>query len=469
MTKNQNILGEAVVSRASALVWLRKHVKHPRLTCSPEALVDAFWEEGAAEGVRPDLLFCLAVKETGWFRYGGIVQPAQNNFGGLGAFNGNAPGEAAHFSTARLGVRAVVQHAKGYATTAPLAQPCVDPRYAVLQEKGWLGSAPTIHELAGCWAWPGYSRAKFKDRAAAYAAGATYGQGITKLYDALLAFHESLSGSKTLKIAFCAGHGWNTPGKRTPDDEREWSFNRQNAEAFEEAMQAYAGIALLRTDDRTGHTDVPLRERTDRANAWGADLYISFHHNAYRGRWGAHGGSETYYWDGAHPWDAQSRKLAESVHQAVLAAYGLRDRGVKRFDFHICREIHAPAVLIEGGFMDSTIDIETMRNRKKTALLGTNVAQAVARLYGLQKRGTPQMEAVCVYALHPADEPAVEELVRQIPNAKRWDGRPEPGAVHYVQVGGEPKDRFTHIVGTDRADTLAKVRQWAAKQGKPTA
>lgn len=28
-----------------------------------------------------------------------------------------------------------------------------------------------------------------------------------------------------MKVAGCAGYGRYTPGKRTPDDEREWTFN----------------------------------------------------------------------------------------------------------------------------------------------------------------------------------------------------------------------------------------------------
>ena len=98
-----------------------------------------------------------------------------------------------------------------------------------------------------------------------------------------------------MKIAFGAGHGMNTAGKRTPAGEREWSFNNKVALAFEAEMKKYKNVQLLRTDDRTGKTDVALATRTNRANNWGADIYISFHHNAFQGRWGTHTGVVTFH------------------------------------------------------------------------------------------------------------------------------------------------------------------------------
>src|SRR5690606_34720838 len=137
------------------------------------------------------------------------------------------------------------------------------------------------------------------------------------------------------KVAFCAGHGLNTPGKRTPDGEREWTFNNKVALAFEDEMKQYEGVRLLRTDDRTGQRDVPLKERTDKANAWNADVYISFHHNAFKGVWGNHTGTEVHVYQ-SKPKDAV--RLAKLVHPAVAKAYDLRDRGIKYTNLHITRE-----------------------------------------------------------------------------------------------------------------------------------
>ena len=69
-----------------------------------------------------------------------------------------------------------------------------------------------------------------------------------------------------IKVGYCAGHGYNTPGKRTPDDEREWTFNDIVARAFEKELAQYEGITSKRFDDSTGKRDVPLQEHTDNTN-----------------------------------------------------------------------------------------------------------------------------------------------------------------------------------------------------------
>lgn len=188
-----------------------------------------------------------------------------------------------------------------------------------------------------------------------------------------------------IKIAYCAGHGYNTPGKRTPDGEREWSFNNKVAKAFANELALYDGVVTKRFDDPTGQSDVPLKKRTDGANAWGADYYISFHHNANTAKWGDWTGVETFVYIGNK--NTKSGKLAKAIHPAVVKAYGLKDRGIKEANYHILRETKMPAVLIEGGFMDSVIDIKKLRDDKVLENAGREVARALAKFLGLKKRG----------------------------------------------------------------------------------
>ncbi|MFL2132987.1 N-acetylmuramoyl-L-alanine amidase [Desemzia sp. FAM 23990] len=190
------------------------------------------------------------------------------------------------------------------------------------------------------------------------------------------------------KIAADAGHaGFGvTPGKRTPAGEYEWNFNDQNVDAFVQEMSNYQDASVKVVSDPTGKRDVPLNERTDIANDWGADLYISFHHNANTGAWGTWTGTETYRFNKDTANASKSLKLTQTAHKAAAQAYALRDRGVKRANFAVLRNTKMPATLIEGGYMDSTIDIKVLRDNKKTASLGTKVAQAVAAEYGLKRK-----------------------------------------------------------------------------------
>src|SRR5690625_4408327 len=186
----------------------------------------------------------------------------------------------------------------------------------------------------------------------------------------------------TKVIAIDAGHGINTPGKRTPDDEREWSFNSIVAQSIIDNLKKYDGIKTVRLDDPTGKRDVPLRERTNKANSAKADILISCHHNANTGKWGNWTGTETYH----YPNSTKGQQLAQKIHPHVVKAYGLRDRGVKSANFHMLRESRMPAILIEGGFMDSTIDIKKLRDKSVLKQASKNVADAIARYFNLRKK-----------------------------------------------------------------------------------
>jgi hypothetical protein len=109
-------------------------------------LAALYAEEAALEGVNHDVAFAQMCLETGFLRYGGLVTPDMNNFCGLGAIGPQQRGE--RFPSPRIGVRAHIQHLKGYATDEPLGQELVDPRYRWVK----YGSAPLIEGLAGTWA-----------------------------------------------------------------------------------------------------------------------------------------------------------------------------------------------------------------------------------------------------------------------------------------------------------------------------
>ena len=103
------IMGEAQATAGQMALFCRSKNPAPKLTaCSLEELAEMFLEEGKTEGVRGDVAFAQSLHETGYFKYGGIVTPEMNNFAGIGAFNGNATGQASSFPDPRTGVRAQI-------------------------------------------------------------------------------------------------------------------------------------------------------------------------------------------------------------------------------------------------------------------------------------------------------------------------------------------------------------------------
>ena len=193
----------------------------------------------------------------------------------------------------------------------------------------------------------------------------------------------------TFKIGTDAGHSLVTPGKETPDKEKEWSFNDAVLKAFIKEMKNYEDVQVYRYDDTSGKTDVPLKTRTDKANKDKVDLYISFHHNANTGKWGDWTGTETHVYE-TKPKEAV--KLAQIVQPKMAKAYGLKDRGIKYTNLHITRETNMTSILLEGGFMDSRIDIKKMRDVAVLNEAGKAVAQAVAQYAKLKKKEVAKEE-----------------------------------------------------------------------------
>ena len=106
-----------------------------------ERFAQIFYEEANAEGVKAEVAFTQCMKETGFLKYGGDVLPNQYNFAGIGA-TGAVHG--ASFKDVRTGIRAQIQHLKAYASTSPLNNACVDPRFNLVTRNTapyveWLG------------------------------------------------------------------------------------------------------------------------------------------------------------------------------------------------------------------------------------------------------------------------------------------------------------------------------------------
>lgn len=149
------IMGNAEATKEEMLALLLKRNKEPKLTCSPQELIELYYAEGEREGIRPDIALSQAFKETGYFKFGGDVLPEQNNYCGLGAVGGGKKG--ARFETPQLGVRAHIQHILVYASKEPPKTPIVDPRYELVKinRTDIFGNVPNWTGLNGKWAVPG--------------------------------------------------------------------------------------------------------------------------------------------------------------------------------------------------------------------------------------------------------------------------------------------------------------------------
>lgn len=201
------------------------------------------------------------------------------------------------------------------------------------------------------------------------------------------------------KISLNAGHGLNTAGKRClksidPKETREWFLNDRICDKIEAKLKDYEGYSLIRLDDTTGKTDVPLKTRTDKANAFNADFYLAIHHNA--GINGGKGGGVVAFVYAKSKDNSPEVVWRNELYNSIIKHTGLkgnRSTPLSKADFHELRESKMPAVLIECGFMDSTVDTPIILTDKFAEQVATACVEVIVKKGGLKKKQTPTVPA----------------------------------------------------------------------------
>ena len=103
---------------------------------------------------------------------------------------------------------------------------------------------------------------------------------------------------------------------------------------------------------RNNEVDLDLPRRVSMANRTDADIFVSIHANASRGKRRDINGLETFYYTG---W--RGRLLAKKIQKQILkVSPGSPDRGVRQARFFVIKNTRMPAVLVEIGFLTGRLD-----------------------------------------------------------------------------------------------------------------
>ena len=246
------------------------------------------------------------------------------------------------------------------------------------------------------------------------------------------------------KIAYCAGHYLNTPGKRLPksldkNETREWVLNDRIADHFANAAAEYEGVELLRTDDSLGMTFIDIPQRVAKANAWGADLYVDIHHNA-AGTVFSGGGVEAF----CYPGSADGKKYRDAIYAAVINAGGLvgnRLQPLKEYPYDSLSMTNMAAVLIEYGYMDSTVDAPVILTDEYSRRVAYATMEGIAKVAGLKRKkvSAPEKKPESGYTL--------EEFIKDVQRAcgAKVDGIAGPETLSKTVTLSDSKNR-THAV-----------------------
>lgn len=197
-------------------------------------------------------------------------------------------------------------------------------------------------------------------------------------------------------VALDDGHGEDTAGKRTPvfpvGHKYAGQFMKENH--FNKVVTHIAGEHLKRHGFKVLYTaptdeDTPLATRCAIANNTiknefnrRADIFVSVHANALNGTWGEAKGIETYVW--TNRINAESGKLAKSIHKHLMQGTPFYDRGVKEKDLYVVRETLMPACLVECGFMDNLREAELLMSGAYREECGEEIARGICEYFGVK-------------------------------------------------------------------------------------
>lgn len=186
------------------------------------------------------------------------------------------------------------------------------------------------------------------------------------------------------KVAWDAGHGSTTAGKRTPDGYLEHWINVKTAHyGSQYLIKNGVEVVLIGWNDldATDDSDISLSKRQKLVKESGCEVSVSSHANAYGdGKTfnSAHGVSTHIHNDGSKVGD--SLKLAQYVQVQLVKGTQQKNRGVVKQALAMC---NCPAmgtkasILCEIGFMTNEVEADLMRSEAFCKEQGEDIARGI--------------------------------------------------------------------------------------------
>ncbi|MGM9978877.1 MAG: N-acetylmuramoyl-L-alanine amidase [Clostridium sp.] len=354
LENNLNIISTTKVTVDEAKRW----AKERNATDTFIGLADLYWKYYKEHGnVNPAIAYVQSALETGYGRFGGVLDATYKNPCGLkNNVGGSDIDKNAHqkFNSWDDGVKAHLDHLALYAGAGGYPRKVTtDPRHFSYL----LGKAKTVQELSLSWA-----------------SNSSYGSKIMNLYNSLVQY------SKNKIIVIDAGHGGTDPGSSNLS-RIEKNINLSIALKTQKELenQGYL-VKMVRTSDIA----VSLEDRSKFANNLNADLFISIHQNSFTSS--SANGTEVYYTtskpDSGFPVQntnklSKSKELAKFTCDNIASAIGTYNRGIKDGNFRVLKNSKMPAILIECGFITNSSDCSKISNDNYQAKIAKAIAYAV--------------------------------------------------------------------------------------------
>lgn len=183
------------------------------------------------------------------------------------------------------------------------------------------------------------------------------------------------------KVFLDPGHGGNDSGAVGVNGLLEKNINLEVAKKVRDLLkQQGLEVKLSRENDAT----VSLSQRTNAANTWKADCYVSIHCNAHNG---SAKGIETF------SYNSNTKDLANDVHSNILSTKSYTvNRGVKFAKFYVLTHTNMRACLVELGFIDNVEDVKLLINNQEQFALG--IAKGICKYLNIEYKPIKEKEEV---------------------------------------------------------------------------
>jgi N-acetylmuramoyl-L-alanine amidase len=178
------------------------------------------------------------------------------------------------------------------------------------------------------------------------------------------------------RVFIGVGHGGSDPGA-VANGFRESNLNLAIALACQDELARHGVLTKI---SRTTDENDPLSEEIKECNAFNPNLAVEIHNNA-----GGGDGCEVFY----SIYGGTGKVLAENI-LAEVVKIGQNSRGAKTRknssggDYYgWIRSTKAPAVIVEGAFLDNKTDIQIMDTKAEQVAFGVAIAKGVLKTLGI--------------------------------------------------------------------------------------
>lgn len=158
-----------------------------------------------------------------------------------------------------------------------------------------------------------------------------------------------------MKIAIRGGHNFQALGAKALLCET--TENRKVRDAVIKYLRAL-GQDILDVTPSNMDSDSDLKFGVDKANRWGADIFISLHFNKAYDNYDGALGTECWILNKESKALSTATKIVSKISKT-----GLKNRGVKVKNFYELKYTKMPAIIVEICFVESKKDVEIYKSQ----------------------------------------------------------------------------------------------------------